>query len=56
MQITVRAHFAAPIPHAHDDFNEAIFVVRGHLLVAADDQPQEAAAGAFSNLTAPLPG
>ena len=24
MEITVPAHFAGPIPHAHDDFDEAI--------------------------------
>ena len=32
MQITVPAHFAGPIPHAHDEFDEAIYILRGRLL------------------------
>lgn len=47
MQLTVPAQFAGPIPHAHDDFDEAIYVLHGRLLVAGDDGPQEAAAGSM---------
>ena len=41
------AHFAGPIPHARDGFDEAIYVLRGRLLAAGDDEPQEAAAGSM---------
>ncbi len=66
MEITVPAHFAGPVPHAHDEFDQAIYVLRGRLLVAGDNEPQEAAAGSmfvaacgqrhgFSNPTTPMP-
>jgi hypothetical protein len=42
MEITVPAHFAGPIPHAHDAFNEAIYVLSGHLLIVGDREPQQA--------------
>lgn len=45
MEIIVPPHFAGPIPHAHDEFDEAIYVVSGHLLVIGDDEPQEATPG-----------
>jgi quercetin dioxygenase-like cupin family protein len=47
MQMTIPAHFAGPLPHAHDAFDEAIYVLRGRLLVTGDDEPQEAAAGSM---------
>ncbi len=47
MEITVPGHFAGPIPHAHEDFDEAIYVLRGRLLVVGDDEPQEAAPGSM---------
>jgi mannose-6-phosphate isomerase-like protein (cupin superfamily) len=47
MQLTVPAHFAGPVPHAHDAFDEAVYVLRGRLLVAGDDEPQEAPAGSM---------
>jgi uncharacterized cupin superfamily protein len=47
MELTVPAHFAGPNPHAHDEFDEAIFVLSGRLLVAGDDQPAEAAPGSM---------
>ncbi|HEY6310150.1 MAG TPA: cupin domain-containing protein [Streptosporangiaceae bacterium] len=47
MQITVPAHFAGPIPHAHDGFDEAIYVLSGRLLVFGDGEPQEAPAGSM---------
>jgi mannose-6-phosphate isomerase-like protein (cupin superfamily) len=34
MELTVPPHFAGPIPHAHDEFDEAIYVLSGRLLVA----------------------
>ncbi len=50
MEIVIPAHFAGPIPHAHDAFDEAIYVLRGQLQVTGD-QTLEAAAG--SMFTAP---
>lgn len=47
MEITVPPQFAGPIPHAHDAFDEAIYVLAGRLQVTGDDQPQEAAAGSM---------
>ena len=65
MEIVIPAHFAGPIPHAHDAFDEAIYVLRGQLRVTGD-QTLEAAAGSmftaprgsrhgFSNPTTPTP-
>jgi quercetin dioxygenase-like cupin family protein len=51
MEITVPGHFAGPIPHAHDEFDEAIYVLSGRLLVTGDDEPEEAVPG--SMFTAP---
>jgi mannose-6-phosphate isomerase-like protein (cupin superfamily) len=50
MEIVIPAHFAGPIPHAHDAFDEALYVLRGQLEVTGD-QTLEAAAG--SMFTAP---
>jgi quercetin dioxygenase-like cupin family protein len=50
MEIVIPAHFAGPVPHAHDAFDEAIYVLRGQLRVTGD-QTLEAAAG--SMFTAP---
>ena len=47
MELTIPGHFAGPIPHAHDEFDEAIYVLSGRLLVAGDDEPQEAAPGSL---------
>ena len=47
MEVTIPGHFAGPIPHAHDEFDEAIYVLHGRLLVAGDDDPQEAAPGSM---------
>lgn len=47
MEITVPGHFAGPIPHAHDEFDEAIYVLSGRLLVAGDDEPEEAVPGSM---------
>ena len=50
MELLIPAHFAGPIPHAHDEFDEAIYVLRGQLQVTGD-QTLEATAG--SMFTAP---
>jgi len=47
MELTVPPHFAGPIPHAHDEFDEAIYVLRGRLLVQGDGEPAEAAPGSL---------
>jgi quercetin dioxygenase-like cupin family protein len=47
MELTVPPHFAGPIPHAHDEFDEAIYVLSGRLLVLGQDAPQEAAPGSM---------
>jgi mannose-6-phosphate isomerase-like protein (cupin superfamily) len=47
MELTIPGHFAGPIPHAHDEFDEAIYVLSGRLLVAGDDAPQEAPPGSM---------
>ena len=47
MEITVPGPFAGPIPHAHDEFDEAIYVLSGRLLVVGDGEPQEAAPGSM---------
>jgi quercetin dioxygenase-like cupin family protein len=47
MEITVPGLFAGPIPHAHDEFDEAIYVLSGRLLVTGDDGPEEAAPGSM---------
>jgi mannose-6-phosphate isomerase-like protein (cupin superfamily) len=47
MELTIPGHFAGPIPHAHDGFDEAIYVLSGRLVVAGDDEPQEAAPGSM---------
>lgn len=50
MELLIPAHFAGPTPHAHDEFDEAIYVLRGQLQVTGD-QTVEATAG--SMFTAP---
>ena len=47
MELTVPPHFAGPIPHAHDEFDEAIYVLRGRLLVHGDGEPAEAVPGSL---------
>jgi quercetin dioxygenase-like cupin family protein len=51
MEITIPAGFPGPIPHAHDEFDEAIYVLSGHLQVFGDDEPWDAVTG--SMFTAP---
>jgi quercetin dioxygenase-like cupin family protein len=50
MEITLPARFAGPLPHAHDRFDEAIYVLDGQLRVLGD---QELEAGPGSMFTAP---
>jgi quercetin dioxygenase-like cupin family protein len=47
MELTVPPHFAGPIPHAHDEFDEAIYVLSGRLQVLGEDEPQEASPGSM---------
>jgi quercetin dioxygenase-like cupin family protein len=50
MEITIPARFGGPIPHAHDGFDEAIYVLDGRLRVVGD---RELEAGPGSMFTAP---
>ena len=47
MEITIPPHFAGPVPHAHDRFDEAIYVLSGRLLVIGHDEPQQAVPGSM---------
>jgi quercetin dioxygenase-like cupin family protein len=47
MEITIPAGFAGPVPHAHDEFDEAIYVLAGQLQVLGDGQPCEAGPGSM---------
>jgi hypothetical protein len=47
MEMAIPARFGGPIPHAHDEFDEAIYVLGGRLLVAGDEEPEEAVAGSM---------
>ena len=47
MELTIPAHFAGPVPHAHDEFDESIYVLSGRLLVAGDGAPEEATPGSM---------
>ena len=47
MELTVPPRFAGPVPHAHDEFDEAIFVLSGRLLVHGDGEPAEAVPGSL---------
>lgn len=47
-EMTVPPRFQGPIPHVHDTFDEAIYVVTGRLLAGTGtDEPGEAATGAM---------
>jgi mannose-6-phosphate isomerase-like protein (cupin superfamily) len=47
MELSVPARFAGPIPHAHDEFDEAIYVLSGRLMVAGEGEPEEASPGSM---------
>src|SRR5215470_4485683 len=51
MEITIPPYFAGPIPHAHDEFDEAIYVLTRRLQVIGDEEARVATAG--SMFTAP---
>ncbi|HEX6448618.1 MAG TPA: cupin domain-containing protein [Trebonia sp.] len=51
MEIVIPAGFPGPAPHAHDEFDEALYVLAGRLEVFGDDEPREAGPGAM--FTAP---
>ena len=46
-EIAVPAGFSGPVPHAHDAFDEAIYVLDGRLLVWGDGKPVEAEPGSM---------
>lgn len=51
-ELVIPAGFRGPIPHCHDTFDEALYVLEGTLLAGVnDDDPAEAPAG--SMLSAP---
>jgi mannose-6-phosphate isomerase-like protein (cupin superfamily) len=50
MEIAVPARFGGPIPHSHDGFDEAIYVLDGKLLVLGDEEVE---AGPGAMFTAP---
>ena len=47
MEISVPARFGGPIPHAHDEFDEAIYVLTGRLMVGGDGELEEARPGSM---------
>jgi quercetin dioxygenase-like cupin family protein len=48
MELTIPGRFGGPIPHAHDEFDEAIYVLRGgQLLVVGEGEPQQAIPGSM---------
>jgi mannose-6-phosphate isomerase-like protein (cupin superfamily) len=47
-EIVVPAGFRGPIPHAHDTFDEALYVIEGTLIAGVNrDEPTEAPAGSL---------
>jgi mannose-6-phosphate isomerase-like protein (cupin superfamily) len=47
MEIAMPARFAGPIPHAHDEFDEAFYVLGGRLMVGGDGELEEARPGSM---------
>ena len=47
-ELVVPAHFHGPIPHVHETFDEALYLIEGTLLVVTGwDEVQEAPAGSL---------
>jgi len=46
-EVPIPPRFAGPVPHAHDAFDEAIYVLRGRLLVWGDGEGSEAGPGSM---------
>jgi mannose-6-phosphate isomerase-like protein (cupin superfamily) len=46
-ELTVPAGFPGPPPHAHDLFDEGIYVLEGSILVVGDDEAVEAGPGSL---------
>jgi quercetin dioxygenase-like cupin family protein len=47
-EMVIPAGFRGPIPHAHDTFDEALYVVAGAIMAGVnDDEPAEAPAGSL---------
>jgi mannose-6-phosphate isomerase-like protein (cupin superfamily) len=47
MELSVPARFAGPVPHAHDEFDEAIYVLSGRLMVGGEGELEEARPGSM---------
>ena len=47
MELSVPARFAGPIPHAHNEFDEAIYVLSGRLMVGGTGELEEARPGSM---------
>lgn len=46
-ELTIPPGFGGPPPHAHDDFDEGIYVLDGSILVVGDDEPIQAGPGSL---------
>lgn len=46
-ELTVPPHFAGPIPQAHDELDEAIYLLGGRLQVLGDEPSREAVVGSM---------
>ena len=46
-ELAIPPHFGGPIPHAHDEFDEAIYVLSGRLTVLGEQGPGQAVAGSM---------
>jgi quercetin dioxygenase-like cupin family protein len=47
-EMVIQPHFHGPIPHVHDTFDEALFVIEGVLLAGVnEDEPAPAPAGSL---------
>ena len=47
MELTIPPHFSGPIPHAHDSFDEALYVLGGRVVVFGEGEPDDAVAGSM---------
>ena len=56
MELTVPPHFAGPIPHAHDEFDEAIYVLSGRLLVHGGDDGESGRGSSRGEPAEAVPG
>src|ERR1700727_1044612 len=47
MELTIPGRFGGPIPHAHDEFDEAVYVLRGIAAGCRRGEPQQAVPGSM---------